>query len=187
MMAMETFPTLVTDRLYLRQLTLADAEDIFTYFSRDEVTKYYDLESFTEVEQAEKFIRSMLTRYEKQEGFRWGITLKDAPERIVGTIGFHNWQKEHSRIEIGYELAPEYWRQGLMTEAMEVVVDYGFQLPQVHRIEAFIDPDNEGSRRLLLKSGFTKEGHLRDYFYEKGQFVDAVVFGYLRKEFSAEQ
>lgn len=69
-----------------------------------------------------------------------------------------------------------------MTEAMKVVVNYGFQLPKVHRIEAFIDPDNEGSKRLLLKSGFTKEGHLRDYFYEKGQFVDAVIFGYLREE-----
>ncbi|MHB0863838.1 GNAT family N-acetyltransferase [Paenibacillus sp. SEL3] len=181
-MAMETFPILETDRLRLRQLTVGDAEDVFGYFSKDEVTQYYDLESFTEVEQAEKFIRSMLTRYEKQEGFRWGITLKEAPERIVGTIGFHNWQKEHSRIEIGYELAPEYWRQGLMTEAMKVVVNYGFQLPKVHRIEAFIDPDNEGSKRLLLKSGFTKEGHLRDYFYEKGQFVDAVIFGYLREE-----
>ncbi|MGQ3479133.1 GNAT family N-acetyltransferase [Paenibacillus sp. TY11] len=181
-MIKEIFPVLETERLRLRQLTLGDAEDVFAYFSRDEVTKYYDLESFTEVEQAEKFIRSMLTRYEKQEGFRWGITLKEAPERIVGTIGFHNWHKEHSRIEIGYELAPEYWRQGLMTEAVKVVVDYGFHLPQVHRIEAFIDPDNEGSRRLLLKSGFTKEGHLRDYFYEKGQFVDAVIFGYLRKE-----
>ncbi|WCM62703.1 GNAT family N-acetyltransferase [Paenibacillus polymyxa] len=181
-MSMETFPILVTDRLRLRQLTVGDAEDVFGYFSKDEVTQYYDLESFTEVEQAEKFIRSMLTRYEKHEGFRWGITLKEAPGRIVGTIGFHNWHKEHSRIEIGYELAPEYWRQGLMTEAMKVVVDYGFRLPHVHRIEAFIDPDNEGSKRLLLKSGFTKEGHLRDYFYEKGQFVDAVIFGYLREE-----
>lgn len=75
-MAMETFPILETDRLRLRQLTVGDAEDVFGYFSKDEVTQYYDLESFTEVEQAEKFIRSMLTRYEKQEGFRWGITLK---------------------------------------------------------------------------------------------------------------
>jgi ribosomal-protein-alanine N-acetyltransferase len=49
-----------------------------------------------------------------------------------------------------------------MTEAMEAVVRYGFHLPQVHRIEALIDPDNEGSRRLLLKSGFTEEGYLRD-------------------------
>ncbi len=69
--------------------------------------------------------------------------------------------------EIFPVLAPEYWRQGLMAEAMKTVIHYGFHLPQVHRIEAFIDPDNEGSRRLLLKSGFTEEGHLRDYFMKK--------------------
>ncbi|MGW9526237.1 GNAT family N-acetyltransferase [Paenibacillus terrae] len=66
------------------------------------------------------------------------------------------------------------------------VIHYGFHLPQVHRIEAFIDPDNEGSRRLLLKSGFTQEGHLRDYYYEKGQFVDAVIFAILREEYRAD-
>ncbi|MGG1617447.1 GNAT family N-acetyltransferase [Paenibacillus sp. NRS-1782] len=45
-----------------------------------------------------------------------------------------------------------------MSEAMKAVIHYGFHLPQVHRIEAFIDPDNEGSRRLLLKSGLPKKG-----------------------------
>lgn len=186
-MTKEIFPVLETSRLRLRQLTLGDAKDVFAYFSKDEVTKYYDLESFTEVKQAEHFIRSMRSKYEKQEGFRWGITLREAPERVVGTIGFHNWHKKHSRIEIGYELAPEYWRQGVMAEAMKAVIHYGFHLPQVHRIEAFIDPDNEGSRRLLLKSGFTQEGHLRDYFYEKGQFVDAVIFAILREEYRADR
>jgi diamine N-acetyltransferase len=101
------FPTLETNRLMLRQLRSRDAADVFSYFARDEVTKYYDLASFTEQRQAEELIRQWNDRFIRSEGMRWGITLK-GEDRIIGTCGFHNWSKEHSKSELGYELAPEY-------------------------------------------------------------------------------
>jgi ribosomal-protein-alanine N-acetyltransferase len=71
---MKPFPTLITERLRLRQLRDEDANDLFHYFSKDEVTEYYDLESFTDVSQANELIHTWNGRYLEQQGIRWGIT-----------------------------------------------------------------------------------------------------------------
>jgi [ribosomal protein S5]-alanine N-acetyltransferase len=177
---MIVFPLLETERLVLRQLKTEDSKDLFHYFSKDEVTKYYDLESFVEIGQAEELINTWNNRYQEQNGIRWGITIK-SEDRVIGTCGFHNWSKEHYKAEIGYELTPEYWRQGIMTEVLKELVQYGFKVLELNRIEAFIDPDNISSKKLLEKVGLHEEGYLKDYFYEKNKFVDAVIFAILKR------
>ncbi|MGD8191196.1 GNAT family N-acetyltransferase [Brevibacillus ginsengisoli] len=178
---MNNFPRLETDRFILRQLRLEDAKDLFQYFSLDEVTEYYDLASFVEVSQAEELIRSWNERFEKQQGFRWAICTS-TDNRVMGTCGFHNWSKEHYKAEIGYELAPEFWRQGVMTEVVGQVIAFGFEQLGLNRIEAFIDPGNIASRKLLEKVGLHEEGHLKECFYEKGRFVDAVLFAVVKND-----
>lgn len=107
---MSHFPVLETERFVLRQIKQDDSKDIFRYFSMDEVTRYYDLERFTNIEQAEELIHRWNQRYENNQGFRWGITLR-SESRVIGTCGFHGWAKHHYKAEIGYELTPEYWRR----------------------------------------------------------------------------
>ncbi|MFF2089660.1 GNAT family N-acetyltransferase [Paenibacillus sp. NPDC058174] len=182
---MTFFPILETDRLLLRQLTLDDADALFRYFSLAEVTRYYDLESFTEQSQAVALIETWNSSYELGLGIRWGITLKDTSE-MVGTMGYHSWQKEHFKSEIGYELSPSHWRKGYMSEAIAAILPYGFEIMGLNRIEAMIDPANDDSRRLLEKAGLAEEGLLRDYYLEKGQFVDAVIFSLLKREYTAK-
>lgn len=182
---MRPFPELETERLLLRQLREGDARHLFQYFSLDEVTEYYDLDSFKEIEQAESLIRSWNQRWENGEGIRWGITLK-TEDRVIGTCGFHNWIKEHSKAEVGYELTPEYWRKGIMTEAIEEIVRFGFKELGLNRIEAFIDPENISSRKLLEKTGLQEEGLLRECFFEKNRFVDAVIFAILKREYKIQ-
>ncbi|NOU93271.1 GNAT family N-acetyltransferase [Paenibacillus sp. LMG 31456] len=179
---MISFPLLETERLLLRQLITEDSRDLFQYFSKDEVTKYYDLESFTEIGQSEELIHTWNKRFQEKKGVRWGITIK-SEDKIIGTCGFHNWSNEHFKAEIGYELAPEYWQQGIMTEALEALLPYGFRELELNRIEAFIDPDNISSRKLLEKIGLKEEGYLKDYFYEKNRFVDAVIFAILKRDY----
>ncbi|WP_028545308.1 GNAT family N-acetyltransferase [Paenibacillus taiwanensis] len=178
---MKLFPELQTDRLWLRALRADDAEDLFRYFSQDQVTEFYDLDSFTNCEQARELILSWGNRFEQQEGIRWGITLK-GDDRVIGTCGYHNWSKEHFKAEVGYELHPDYWRQGIMSEAVHAIIQYGFEQLELHRIEAFIDPMNEASRKLLTKVGMQEEGLLRAYFFEKGKFVDASLFAILQTD-----
>ncbi|WP_219836796.1 GNAT family N-acetyltransferase [Paenibacillus sp. R14(2021)] len=179
---MANFPTLETERLVLRQLRGEDAEDLFHYFAMDEVTRYYDVDSFTEQKQAEELINNWQQRFDRSLGYRWGITHK-TEDRVIGTCGFHNWTKEHMKSEIGYELSPSVWNRGIMTEVLKAVIQFGFEELRLNRIEACIDPANSRSRKLLLRSGFLEEGLLREYFFEKNQFMDAAIFSLLKKDY----
>lgn len=183
---MPLFPQLETERFILRKLTPADAGDLFHYFSNDEVTRYYDLESFVELRQAEELIFAWNSRYLEKKGFRWAITVKP-DNKVIGTCGYHNWSREHFKSEIGYELNPAYWGQGVMSEVLQEVLRFGFEDLGLNRIEAFIDPDNIRSRYLLEKTGFYEEGYLKQCFYEKGQFADAVLFALLKQQYEANQ
>lgn len=178
---MDVFPVLETERFILRELRIEDASDVFHYFSKDEVTQYYDLESFSKLEQAEQLINQWQVKFRQQEEVRWGITYR-SEDRIIGTCGFHHWNKEHYKAEIGYELAPQYWRQGIMTEVLGEILRYGFTTLGLNRIEAMIDPDNISSRKLLQKCGMAEEGRLRDYFFAKNQFLDTVLFAMLKRD-----
>ncbi len=98
-----------------------------------------------------------------KKGIRWAIQLKDSG-KMIGTCGYHNWAHEHFKTELGYELNPLYWRQHYMEEAITTILPYAFSEMNVHRIEAFTDPDNLASERLLLKLNFKEEGLLKDFF-----------------------
>lgn len=179
------FPILQSSRLVLRPIEANDAKALFDYFSKDEVTEFYDLPTFTTIGEATALIENWQERYSKGENIRWAITLKDTPGELMGTCGFHNFAKEHRRAEIGYELNPKYWRQGIMFEALTILLAFGFNELDLHRIEAFIDPENIASRYLLEKSGLNSEGVLHGYFYEKGRFVDAEIYALLRYHYEA--
>ncbi|QIY91691.1 GNAT family N-acetyltransferase [Chryseobacterium gallinarum] len=174
------FPVLETERLFLRQLTIHDTEDLFEYFSQDEVMEYYDLETFKTLEDAQRIIRHFNSEFGKGKGFRWALELK-SEKKVIGTCGYHNWYREHSRAEIGYELNPLFWRQSYMKEAILPILTFGFESMGLHRVDAFIDPANISSEKLLTSLNFSKEGTLKDYFFEKGKFVDATIFGLVNK------
>lgn len=182
---MGKLPTLETERLLLRSLVLDDALRIFHNFSQDCVTEFYDLNTFTKMEEAIDLINIWNQRTTQGEGLRWAIAFKETPELLIGTCGFHNFSKENNRAEIGYELSPEVWGKGLMTEAIRSLIAYGFEVLDLHRIEAFIDPLNHASRTLLHKNGMETEGVLRDYFFEKDRFVDAEMLSILKSDYES--
>lgn len=179
---MPQFPVLETARFVLREIKQEDSRDLFHYFSSDEVTKFYDVESFTSVEQAEELIHRWNDRFNQEQAIRWGITLK-SENKVIGTCGFHGWAKNHYKAHIGYELAPEYWGRGYMTEAIQQIIEFGFSHPGLNRIEAYVEPKNTGSRKLLENTGFREEGILKEHYYWKNQFVDTVIYALLKKQF----
>jgi ribosomal-protein-alanine N-acetyltransferase len=180
---MSQFPILETKRFVLRQIKQDDAKEIFQYFSKDEVTKFYDLESFTNIEQAEELIHKWNQRFENNQGIRWGITLRSEGS-VIGTCGFHGWAKNHCKIGIGYELTPEYWQQGIMTEVIPKIIEFGFNNLGLNRIEAFVEPENIGSRKVLEKVGFREEGVLKEHYFWRDRFVDNVLYALLKKEYN---
>lgn len=177
------FPKMETKRFVLRQIELSDAKEVFHYFSQDEVMKYYDLDVLKDIGEAKKIIRKWQKKYHKNEGLRWGIATKEE-NKIIGSCGFHNWEKEHFKAEIGFEVSPEYWRSGVMTEVLQPTLAYGFEKMGLRRIEALYDPGNIASQKTLKKAGFIYEGTLRESAFEKGQFCDASICSLLKKEFA---
>ncbi|MFC3886091.1 GNAT family N-acetyltransferase [Bacillus songklensis] len=182
----ERFPALETERLRLQQITNEHVFDLFTYFSRDDLTKYYDIDTFYTMEQSFSLVHFFKRRFRSREGIRWGLINKET-NRLIGTCGFHRIEKINRKAELGYDLSPDYWQQGFMTEAARRIVEFGFNDMGLHRIEAYYFEDNLASRQLLLKLGFQREGNLKGRFFKHGEFVDAVVAALLKPEYDKMQ
>jgi [ribosomal protein S5]-alanine N-acetyltransferase len=181
------FPALTTERLNLTALTPADAAEVFTLFSTPSVVEYYDLAAFTELSQAKHLISLFTARYEEKLGIRWALRLQSTGQ-LIGSCGFNSWSSNMRSAVIGYDLLPEFWRQGYATEAVRAIIRAGFSglLPcgELHRIQADTVPGNIASETLLRRLGFKEEGLRRESGYWKNAFHDLTCFGLLRSEFS---
>ncbi len=178
------FPEYETERLILRQIVSDDAKDVMAIFKDDMVTQYYDLYTFTRIAEAVELIEYFSESYRSERQIRWGIVRKE-DDQLIGTCGFVALHTH--RGEIGYDLASAYWRQGYMTEALEALIEIGFDDMQLHRIEALVMVHNRASAGLLRKLGFTDEGILRDYDYFKDAFQSLRSFSLLADEHDATQ
>ena len=85
-------------------------------------------------------------------------------------------------VEIGYLIIPEERGKGYSTEAVEIIVDYLFILKDIHRIQALIVEENVASKRVLEKTGFKKEGVIRNVGYGRGKYRDGVLFSIIRDD-----
>ena len=179
------FPTLETERLVLRELTVADAEHVFGFFSDPEVMQFYDCEAFTSVEEAEMLIRRFCQWFANQNGFRWGIALKSEPHVIVGTCGLFGWNKSWRTATLGYELSRPYWRRGIMTEAVRALLTYSFREIELNRIGATVVTANVASAHLLEGLSFQREGLLREAQFVNGKFDDVFSYALLCKDWAA--
>ncbi|HTG72083.1 MAG TPA: GNAT family protein [Candidatus Udaeobacter sp.] len=180
------FPQMETDRFILRKTEERDTRDLFELYSEEEVLKYTPLLPFTAEAEAWHEMNWHLEIFTQQIGIRWLIEEK-CSGRVVGTCGFLHYLKEHGHTEIGYDLAPSYWRRGIMSEVAAPILAFGFNSMKLNRIEAKVDPANAASIGLLTKLGFKQAGELREYEIEEGNFVELLVFSMLRNEFSVLQ
>lgn len=172
-----------TERLVLRALRESDAEAVFKVFGDDAVTRYYDLATFTDIEQARLLIARMNARNANGDALRWGIVLKEN-DMVIGTGGFNQFARGWFHAGIGYDLAQVFWNHGYMTEALRAMMRYGFNHFQLNRIEALVVPGNVASARVLEKVGFRREGVLREYGFWKNRFWDLEMFALLQREWN---
>jgi [ribosomal protein S5]-alanine N-acetyltransferase len=180
------FPTLQSERLLLRKMDEYDAEALYAYFSQDIVTQYFGMDTLKELEDAHKLLDNFQQTFEQKRGYRWGIILKET-NTLIGTFGIHSLIATHKRAEIGYDLNPDYWHKGYATEALETVLEFGFNELELHRIGAIIFPENTASKNLVLKRGFVKEGLLRHYVFQHSKSHDTIVYSLTQKEWNAKK
>lgn len=184
----ETYPTLETERCILRPPTMDDSSAIFEMMRDEQVTRYLGRLPMTSIDEAIQRVEAHLTGFKEQRSVTWMICWRDSGE-LLGLCTIFDLSKAHYRAEFGYMLLPTWWRQGIMSEVVPIVLNWGFDVMQIHSFVAQIDPANEGSRRLLEKYGFVQEGYFREDFYHPvhQQFTDTAIFSLIKPDWQKNE
>lgn len=173
-----------TERLVLRRYTMDDTNDMFKNWGCDEnVTRFLNWENHKDIGITREIINVWIDEYENINKYRWVIELKDIKEAI-GDICVFNLKDKTFSCEIGYCLSSKFWNKGIMTEALIGVMGYLFDQVGLNRIEARHNVDNIASGKVMIKSGMTHEGTLRQAGRVKNEnkFYDLEVYSILKSE-----
>ena len=163
-MAVEIHPPSVikTERLTLRVPILDDARQLYdAYISNPEVPKYMSWVAHTDISQTVAFLENCISSFKQRSNFEFVIELNERPGTAIGMIGMH--PMSHG-VTFGYVIAPEFWNNGITSEALKNLVDWSLRQNDVFRAQAHCDADNRASARVMEKAGMSFEGLLRRYF-----------------------
>ena len=179
----EEVPELCTERLRLRRIVPADLPAWAEIWNSPQVMRYLiDFETVPSDSEVWSIIEWADRIFKERSGIRWSITLSPC-DRMIGSCGFHLYDAHNRWLEIGYELHHDYWRRGIMSEAITALLLFCFDRLEVHRVEANVTVGNEASASLLRHLGFTLEGTWRECVYWCGRFHSFWQFGILEPEY----
>jgi ribosomal-protein-alanine N-acetyltransferase len=180
------FEILETKRLLLKGLSPDDMTHIFENYTKPEIKKILGHRSEEEYQKEESKHKNGYSSYNRS--FKLFLLIDKVSDTIIGRCGLHNWNEEHRRAEIGYVMEDENnKRKGLMTEALDAIIEYGFSKMNLHRMEALVGTQNIPSLRLMEKYNFIKEGVLRQHYYIANNYEDSVMFSKLYEEYINEK
>ena len=180
------FPTLYTDKLILRRITIEDAQDFFEIRSNLELMSALDKEPFKNLEELLSFFEQIEAGINSNKSIAWAVCLKD-DNRMIGHVGYHKIDFVNHRAEIGYALLPKFQNKGLCSEALKAILDVAFNQFNFHSLEADVNPANNPSIKLITKMGFVKEAHFRENYFFKNTFLDSAIYSLLKKDYLSAQ
>jgi ribosomal-protein-alanine N-acetyltransferase len=177
---MESF---TTERLMVRGMEMGDEVALFPLKSDADVTRLYGEAPHATVEETKGWVQECIDASQARSAMVWSLVLRSTGS-VIGMACLWNFRHEHRCAEVGFELDPGFWRQGLMSEALEAILEYGFSSVGLHRIEATPLAINQASRSLLLRFGFREEGVLRQRVHHEGRYLDEVYLALLHQEWA---
>lgn len=172
------FPDLLTERLVLRRIVPADAQNLFVLRKDEDMMRFIARTLAKSMNDVMELIEVINNGINQNESINWAITLKEE-NKLIGTIGFVRMTLVHHRAEVGYMLHQDYQKKGIMQEALISVINYGFNNVKLHSIEAVVDPNNLASAKLLERNNFIKEAHFKENHFFEGEFLDSVYYSLL--------
>lgn len=179
--------TLTARHVALRRMEPGDAEILYSYRAQPDVSRYqdwlpHDLEEVRDLARAQvdlepgtpdTWLQFVITR------------LEDGA--VIGDCGILFPRNEHDAPELGIALMPENRRRGYAQCATRLMLDYLFEQRNVHRVVARTDPRNLTAIGVLDRVGMVKEAHLRRSHWQRGEWVDDLVYAMLREEWVRER
>ncbi len=155
---------LETPRLLIREFDEDDVDAVYNFSTNEDVVRYTgDAGDVKTKEDALNIIRNVwMAEYEKYGYARWAVVLNDTDE-VIGFCGF-KFLPEDNAPDIGYRFLPQYWGQGIATEAVSACMDYAKEIMGLENIIGDADVENVGSLKILQNAGLV---FAHQYRYEK--------------------
>jgi len=175
--------SLTSERINLRLIELADLHSIHKLHSLPETDEFNTLGIPQNEGETKKLILSWIAENKQQDikNFTFAIQLNNNAD-FIGLAGLKLSSKKYRRGEIWYKIHKNFWRKGYATEAVNLLLDYGFQQLELHRIQAGCALDNLGSIKVLEKVGMIKEGRGRQVLPLKNGWSDNFEFAILETD-----
>ncbi len=172
--------------IVLRPVIWSDLQYFLKWFNDPEVIQYISLYlPMTEMAE-EKFIEELGTTKAITDAVFVIEAVEDDSSKPIGNLGLHGINPKDHQATFGIAIGEkDYWSKGYGTEAASLIIEYGFEQLNLHRISSGAFSFNERSIRLHKKVGFTEEGRMRKAVFKNGNYHDHIIFGILREEWSA--
>lgn len=170
---------LIGKKIILKTIQKTDAEDLYENIKDKEISKYSGPYSSTSIRNAIKYIKKCSDNIQKKESYCLGIYLKEN-NKLIGNIGLIDLDWKNKKCEIGFWIGKNFWNKGYMTEAVLLITEYGFKTLNLHKISAVFHEQNIGSEKVLIKSGFKKEGILKDSIFLEGKYFNEIIYGKIK-------
>ena len=117
------------------------------------------------------------------------LAVVDKRKRLhIGNVSLQRIHWVHRNAEFAILIGDKrYWKGGFGTEAMRLLLAYGFERLNLHRVHCGTFEGNEGMKRLALTLGMRKEGRRREAVFKEGRYLDVLEYGILRREFKVKE
>lgn len=175
---MQSIPMIQTDRLILKEMTPNDCPGVLEIFSDPLVVEFYDIQPITDQAGALRLIEGFAAWFKLGQAIRWGVWHAET-DQLIGTCCFDQIHPRFRRVNLGYNLASDFWGQGYASEACRAIIELAFKnglATEVNRIQAITVPENVKSEMVLHRLGFQCECLLREYGYWEGLPRDMNMF-----------
>lgn len=113
-------------------------------------------------------------------GIWWAVCSLDN-DTFYGAGGLYNLNQKHKKGEIGFWLLPQFWQKGIMTEAMTVICNYGFEHVHLHRIEGFVETENLPCKNAMRTLHFDHEGTMKDCEIKDGEYISLDIYATFKR------
>ncbi len=173
-------PFLSTLRLNLRLIVKPDLKAIHALQSIPEVDKYNTLGIPKNLEETTQIMEPLLEANQKEEIEYYTFAIEQTSDnQFVGLIALMLGKKKYNSAEVWFKLNPKFWSQGYATEALNKILDFGFDQLKLHRLEAGCAVDNIASAKVLEKAGMQPEGRRRKTLPLKSGWSDNFEYAIL--------
>ena len=167
----------------LRPVKRSDISYFLKWFNDPEVIQYIGMYlPMTEMAE-EKYIDELGTTRARTDAAFVIEVIEGASTKPIGNCGLQGINSKDNHATFGIVIGEkDYWSKSYGTEAARLLINYGFQQLNLHRISSSAVAFNERSIKLHRKIGFREEGRLRQRMFKNGQYHDLVQFGILRED-----